>query len=154
IKNPLTPIKMSLETLVAAHQAENPRFSALFAESATAVLEEVERLRRTVDEFSRFARLPKPQLAPADLSELVGQVLSLYASPPQGIILSSLAPPGVQVCVDRDLFTQVMVNLIKNAEEAVTGGGRIAVRVTASEREARVEVEDSGPGIKPEDRGR
>ncbi len=58
LRNPLTPLQMSLETLLAARKARDPRFEALFVESAPAMLEEVERLRRTIDAFARFARLP------------------------------------------------------------------------------------------------
>jgi nitrogen fixation/metabolism regulation signal transduction histidine kinase len=155
IKNPLTPIKMSLETLLAAHGAKSKQFDALFKEGAHVVLEEVERLRRIVDEFSRFARLPKPQLAPLDLSELAAQVLSLYAAPPPGVEIDKELQPGLTVQADRDQLTQVLVNLIKNAEEVLASGGRIHVRVKPrGERQAVVEVEDTGPGIKPEDRGR
>jgi nitrogen fixation/metabolism regulation signal transduction histidine kinase len=154
IKNPLTPIKMSLETLMAASAAKSPRFDALFKESAVLVLEEVERLRRIVDEFSRFARLPKPQLAPLDLSELVQQVLALSASPPPGIELAVAPSPGLRVQADRDQLTQVLVNLIKNACEAIPKGGRIDVRVAREGAFAAVSVQDTGPGIKPEDRGR
>ncbi|MHB8878279.1 MAG: sensor histidine kinase [Myxococcaceae bacterium] len=154
IKNPLTPIKMSLETLLAANEAKSPQFNALFKESAAVVLEEVERLRRIVDEFSRFARLPKPQLAALDLSELTAQVLSLYASPPKGVELAHTPGPALPVQADRDQLTQVLVNLIKNAAEAMPGGGRIEVRVLAKGPFAAVEVQDSGPGVKPEDRAR
>ena len=70
IKNPLTPIRMSLETLLAASQRGplDDRFKGLFTESARAVLEEVDRLKRIVDEFSQFARLPRPELAQLDLA--------------------------------------------------------------------------------------
>ncbi len=154
IKNPLTPIQMSLETLLAAHGGKSPRFDALFEESAHLVLEEVERLRRIVDEFSRFARLPKPQLAPIDLAELAGQVAALYASPPPGVALDYAPGPPVPVAADRDQVTQVLVNLVKNAVEAMPKGGRVTLRVGSSAQEAFVSVTDTGPGIKPEDRGR
>lgn len=155
IKNPLTPIRMSLETLLAAQAAGHERFPALFRESAAVVLEEVERLRRIVDEFSRFARLPRPQLAPVDLSELAQGVLSLYASPPEGLALHAELEPGVVAQADRDQLTQVLVNLVKNAEEAMARtGGALYVRVRGTEAEAQVEVEDTGPGIAPELRAR
>ncbi|WP_375757752.1 ATP-binding protein [Corallococcus exercitus] len=155
IKNPLTPIRMSLETLMAAHEARHPSFPTLFKESAGVVLEEVERLRRIVDEFSRFARLPKPQLAPVDLSELAQSVLSLYAAPPEGIQLEPALQTGVVARADRDQLTQVLVNLVKNAEEAMTGkGGALRVRVKGTDADAIVEVEDEGPGIPLEHRAR
>ena len=126
IKNPLTPIRMSLETLVAASDKDNPRFKSLFKESAVAVLEEVDRLTRIVDEFSRFARLPRPTLAKVDLGELCRQVLTLYAPHPVNgpgspqITYVSKLEAGAVVEADRDQLTQVLVNLIKNAEEAMT----------------------------------
>ncbi|MCY1032695.1 ATP-binding protein [Corallococcus sp. BB11-1] len=155
IKNPLTPIRMSLETLLAAHEARHPSFPALFKESAGVILEEVERLRRIVDEFSRFARLPKPQLAPVDLGELAQGVLSLYAAPPEGIHLLPALQTGVVARADRDQLTQVLVNLVKNAEEAMTGkGGSLRVRVKGTDADAVIEVEDDGPGIPAEHRAR
>jgi signal transduction histidine kinase len=155
IKNPLTPIQMSLETLLAAHSAQDARFPTLFRDSAAVVLEEVDRLRRIVDEFSRFARLPKPQLEPVDLGELAQSVLSLYATPPEGITLLPTLQTGVVAKADRDQLTQVLVNLVKNAEEAMKDkGGSVRVRVKGTETDAIVEVEDTGPGIPPEHRAR
>ena len=152
LKNPLTPIQMSLETLLAAKKGDNPRFAALFEESAGAVLEEVERLRRIVDEFSRFARLPKPELRTVELSELVSQVLALYAAPRPGVEIRSALAPGIWADADRDQITQLLLNLIKNAEEALPQGGVVEVRVRQQGNEAVVEVEDNGPGIRPADR--
>jgi nitrogen fixation/metabolism regulation signal transduction histidine kinase len=157
VKNPLTPIRMSLETLLAAHAERNPRFDGLFRESAGVVLEEVERLRRIVDEFSRFARLPKPERQPLDLSELARGVLALYASPPEGVELVAELAPQAPVSADRDQLTQVLVNLVKNAEEALAGAGRggtVWVRTRLLPGEAVLEVEDTGPGVPPEERAR
>lgn len=155
IKNPLTPIQMSLETLLAAQSAQDARFPTLFRDSAAVVLEEVDRLRRIVDEFSRFARLPKPQLSSVDLGELAQSVLSLYATPPPGITLLPTLQTGVVARADRDQLTQVLVNLVKNAEEAMKDkGGQVRVRVKGTETDAIVEVEDTGPGIPPEHRAR
>jgi len=154
IKNPLTPIKMSLETLLAASERREPSFDQLFKDSAAAVLEEVERLRRIVDEFSQFARLPKPQLALVNLSELSQQVLSLYAPPREGVEIGSQIAPRVWVSADRDQLTQLLLNLIKNAEEALEGNGRIDVRLKNAAGQAVLEVADSGKGIALEDQAR
>jgi two-component system, NtrC family, nitrogen regulation sensor histidine kinase NtrY len=154
IKNPLTPIKMSLETLVAARERRDPSFDQLFRDSAAAVQEEVERLRRIVDEFSQFARLPKPQLAPVNLSELAQQVLAFYAPPRDGVEIRSQITPRVWVCADRDQIAQLLLNLIKNAEEALAGAGWIDVRLKNTAGQAVLEVADSGKGIALEDQAR
>ena len=154
IKNPLTPIKMSLETLVAASARGEPRFKELFGETAPAVLEEVERLCRIVDEFSRFARLPEPQLRPLNLSQLAGQILSLYAEPKNGVQMRSDVSPDVWVLGDGDQLAQVILNLLRNAEEAVAGGGWIELRIKRLGPQAVLEIADSGPGIAREHRAR
>ena len=148
IKNPLTPIRMSLETLLAASQRGqlDDRFKNLFTESARAVLEEVDRLKRIVDEFSQFARLPRPELKLHDLAEVVQPVMNLYAAH-DGIAFDVQLERGGQVNVDRDQLTQVLVNLVKNAEEAMVGRtGTIRVRVKVT-NDVTLEVEDEGPGI-------
>jgi two-component system nitrogen regulation sensor histidine kinase NtrY len=163
IKNPLTPIRMSLETLIAASDRDSARFHSLFKESAGAVLEEVDRLKRIVDEFSRFARLPRPTLTRINLGELCTQILALYTPHPiageQSPLISyrPVLEPGIVVEADRDQLTQVLVNLIKNAEEAMTTtgkGGSVHIAVRGTESLALVEVEDEGPGIAPHLRAR
>ncbi|MBK7863003.1 MAG: HAMP domain-containing protein [Archangiaceae bacterium] len=153
IKNPLTPIKMSLETLVALAQRDDPRFTAMFNQSAGAVLEEVERLKRTVDEFSQFARLPRPSLQRLDLSELCTQVLALYA--PGKVTYRAELSPRVLADADRDQLTQVLVNLVKNGEEAMaSSGGAVTVRTGHDDAQVFLEVEDQGPGVPQGQRAR
>jgi signal transduction histidine kinase len=155
IKNPLTPIRMSLETLLAASQRGplDDRFKGLFTESARAVLEEVDRLKRIVDEFSQFARLPRPELATHDLAEVVQPVMALYTAH-DGLQFDVALAPGGVVSIDRDQLTQVLVNLVKNAEEAMAGRtGAIHVRVLVGD-EVKLEVEDEGLGIPAELRDR
>ena len=153
LRNPLTPLRMSLETLLAARRAKDPRFEALFAESAPAMLEELERLRRTIDAFARFARLPAAQLEPLDLTAWTEQALAVHGADP-GLAVAWSPGPALPVSADRDQLAQLLHNLLKNAAEAMPGGGRVEVRTRADGDWGVLEVEDSGPGIAPADRER
>ncbi len=151
IKNPLSPIQTSIETLRKVYGKQHPDFEEIFNESTSMILEEVQRLKTIVSEFSQFARLPKPKLAPCDLGELVPQVASLYAGSDVPVELA--LPAGLPLVVgDREQLTQVLVNLIKNAREALSGreGGRIVISATPEEGWVATAVTDNGPGFDAE----
>jgi two-component system, NtrC family, nitrogen regulation sensor histidine kinase NtrY len=150
IKNPLFPIQTSIETLRKVYAKKHPDFDEIFNESTSTILEEVTRLKNIVTEFSQFARLPKPKLAPCDLAEVVPQVFSLYGD--GAVKLEAALPPGLPpVLADREQLTQVLVNLIKNAREALSGRPDPRVRVEAAavtgEGLMRIAVSDNGPGF-------
>jgi nitrogen fixation/metabolism regulation signal transduction histidine kinase len=148
IKNPLTPIQMAIETLKRAQPKGPEVFDALFAESAQTILDEVQRLKHIVAEFSSFARMPQPQLKPCAVGEVVEAALKLYAGAvPVERELDPALPPAL---ADRDQLTQVLLNLVENAREAVSSqasGGRIRVRTRAVDGRVELEVADDGPGI-------
>jgi two-component system, NtrC family, nitrogen regulation sensor histidine kinase NtrY len=148
LKNPLTPIQMSVETLIRARQRpDRAAFENLFEESAKVILDEVTRLKHIVGEFSRFARLPTPTFAPVDLRELCEAAAKLYESATP--IERQLEPDLPPARADRDQLQQVLVNLLENAREAVTGlnAPRIVVRTQRMGDRVVLEVLDNGPGI-------
>ncbi len=152
IKNPLTPIAMSVETLRDAMERERPDFREIFQEGTAAIQEEVRRLKRIVDEFSRFARLPKPEPAPMPAGELVSSLLALYPAPPPGIALErEVAPDLPRLNVDRDQILQVLLNLVRNAVEAMGSGGTLRILARREGGDVAIEVSDTGHGIRPED---
>jgi len=153
IKNPLTPIQMSVETMRKTYSQKHPSFEEIFEESTRTVLEEVQRLKRIVAEFSEFARLPKPDRQPCSVDEIVGGALALYRGAVKVVEeLDGGLPP---IDADRDQLTQVVLNLLENARDAVASRGsdqtvgRITVRTRKQGERVELEVEDNGPGFDP-----
>lgn len=158
IKNPLMPIQTSIETMRKTHARRHPDFDEIFDESTLTILEEVERLKRIVTEFSRFARLPRPRPAELSIEDVVQHVVGLHAG---GDVLVTMEVEGEppRVRGDREQLTQVLVNLVQNAADAARArhgehGGRVHVLVSPAEGGVRVEVIDNGTGIPEAERER
>jgi two-component system nitrogen regulation sensor histidine kinase NtrY len=155
IKNPLTPIQMAMDNLRKTWRKQHPSFGELLEDSTATVLEEADRLRRIVTEFSDFARMPKPDLAPLDLGEVVSGALALYQGESP---VEHKATPVPPIEADRGQMNQVLLNLVENARDAIAGkdGGKILVTTRRGDAGDRVEliVEDNGPGVPAELRDR
>jgi signal transduction histidine kinase len=151
LKNPLSPIRLSIETLRKAHGRSHEDFDALFDESTRTILQEVDRLRNIIDEFSRFARLPAPKLRRTDLRETVSQAAALHAEGEAPVQVTLPATP-VEAMVDPDQITQVLHNLLRNARDAASeahpsGGAAVSMRLEEAQSTALIHVEDNGAGI-------
>jgi len=155
IKNPLTPIQLSAQRLrrrLARTTGEDQR---LVAECTETIVQEVDGLRRLVDEFSRFARMPVLTPRPTDVRPLVESVLALYRESHPGVRLTARFPDDLPPLeVDPDHFKRAVLNLVDNAVEAVAGEGEVEVAIVPRPATGRVEVvvSDTGPGIDPSDR--
>ena len=154
LKNPLSPIRLSIETLRKARERSHEEFDSLFDESTTTILQEVERLRNIVDEFSRFARLPSPVVRKADLCEVVAKAASLHAKG-EVAVTASIPTRPVEALVDADQITQVLHNLLQNACDAAadahpTGGGLVTLSLAKEAGTLFIRVQDNGAGIPAE----
>ncbi len=154
IKNPLLPIRASVETLRRLRERGDPAFDEYFDEATRTVLDEVARITHIVGEFTRFARLPAPEPAPFDAVDTVRSVVALHAATGAPIDLST--EPCPELNADRDQLVQVVTNLVQNAQQAVLGrdNGRVRVRVGRELDRFVLSVSDNGPGVAPEMRGR
>ncbi len=152
IKNPLTPIQMAMDTLRKTWKKQHPSFGEILEDSTATVLEEADRLKRIVAEFSDFARMPKPEFQRIDLNEVIRSSLTLYqgAAPIEVSLLDKLP----QLDADKGQVSQVVLNLVENARDAIgqREGGKIAVSTALGEAGDRavLVVEDNGPGVPPE----
>ncbi|HEU4650974.1 MAG TPA: ATP-binding protein, partial [Croceibacterium sp.] len=160
IKNPLTPIQLATERLQRRYRKQIEQDGELFEELTGTIIRQVGDLRKMVDEFSSFARLPKPVFRPEDAVDLIRQALFLQEVGHPGIDYRFAAPTDVpKIECDRHQFGQAMTNVLKNAAEAVDSKlreagveyrGRIAVEVEFDDRYLTVCVTDNGVGLPQE----
>jgi two-component system nitrogen regulation sensor histidine kinase NtrY len=155
IKNPLTPIQLSAQRLRRRLSRTAGDETPLVIECTETIVQEVEALRRLVDEFARFARMPAPVPRPTDIRPLVDAVATLYReSHPHVTIVTRHDEALPLLGVDPDHIKRAVLNLVDNAVEAVGPSGDVLVETTYDPATDRVHltVTDTGPGITPEDR--
>jgi two-component system, NtrC family, nitrogen regulation sensor histidine kinase NtrY len=163
IKNPLTPIQLSAERIrrrYGRQLADEDR--TVFDQCTETIVRQVGDIRRMVDEFSAFARMPKPVIEERDLIEVVREAAFLQeVGNPAIAFRLELPEASLTVPIDHRLVNQALTNIIKNATEAIEavpsaerGQGEIAVRVFERDGQAVVEVQDNGKGLPPQDRER
>jgi two-component system, NtrC family, nitrogen regulation sensor histidine kinase NtrY len=164
IKNPLTPIQLATERLKRRYRKQIEIDGELFDELTSTIVRQVGDLRKMVDEFSSFARLPKPVFRQEDALDLVRQALFLQevAHPQIDFAIASEEEGRVIISADRHQVGQAMTNVLKNAVEAIEARaknaepdyrGRISVGLSADDSDVIVTVEDNGIGL-PQDRER
>lgn len=147
IKNPLTPIQLTIQELKDRYKGDDEEFK-FFLENCTEIItEEVDSLKKLVNEFSEFARSPKLELAVGDLENLVKDTIQLYSN--QGINFESLEIPDFNF--DQDKIKRVFINLLENAILSSSENDRkIDVRLRTENGFAVLEVQDNGNGISQE----
>ncbi len=112
------------------------------------MLEEVNSLTRIVEEFSEFAKFPPPCLKPDDLNEIVRATISLFSQALQkGSIRVELYTKNLPVAADRDQIKRAIVNLVKNALEAIPPTSQVTVRTVLTQGNALLLISDDGPGL-------
>ncbi|MCA0940928.1 PAS domain-containing sensor histidine kinase [Salipiger pacificus] len=165
IKNPLTPIRLSAERITRkfSRQLEAEDAEKL-AQMTEVIVRQTEDLRRIVDEFSKFARMPEPQRKPEDVVALLrGAVLLQETGQPAIRFVSDLPAHAMPAELDATMVGQALTNLIKNAGEAIESLGdrgapeghspEIRVSLTEEDGRAVIRIMDNGIGL-PEDRAR
>jgi two-component system, NtrC family, nitrogen regulation sensor histidine kinase NtrY len=162
IKNPLTPIQLAAERLQRRYGKEVVSDKSTFERLTETIIRQVGDLRRMVDEFSSFARMPKPLFREEAIVDVARQALFLHEVAHPGIrfTLDAPDPSPILVC-DRRQLGQALTNIVKNGVEAIERkyedrpiDGYIAMRlIEADERRLVIEIEDNGAGL-PAERGR
>jgi two-component system nitrogen regulation sensor histidine kinase NtrY len=150
IKNPLTPIRLAAERLLRKHQQGDPGLGAAIEEGVEIIVREVVTLQGMVDEFSRYARMPRPSPAPVDLSRLVGETVHLYRNLKPGVAVEGDVGSGLTaVWIDGEQIKRALINLLDNAVEATEAPGQVTVAAHPVNGHLEIQVADTGRGIPP-----
>lgn len=152
IKNPLTPIRLSTQRLQEKYREKRPDFEKVFFSSTEMILSEIDRLERLANEFSRFARIPSPDVEEVDIDALIASTLEIYeADVSEGRI--SFKPDGglPKISADPEQIKQVCVNLLENALDAIReNGGAVTIRTYRLAGWLGIDVTDTGIGMTEE----
>jgi len=165
IKNPLTPIQLSAERLKRRYLKQIKEDPETFSICTDTIIRQVGDIGRMVDEFSSFARMPRPTVQPEDAKELCQQALFLQRNGnPEIRYVSTLPDHPVPLICDRRQIAQVLTNILKNSAEAIEGRetragqalppGEITLALRDDDATVRIIVEDNGKGLPKEGRER
>jgi two-component system, NtrC family, nitrogen regulation sensor histidine kinase NtrY len=162
IKNPLTPIQLSAERIRRKFGRVITEDKAIFEQCTDTIVRQVDDIRRMVDEFSRFARMPKPVMEGEDVADTVRQAVFLMrVGHPDIDIEADIREEPMRAQFDRRLISQALTNIIKNATEAIEavpagepGKGRIDVIAARENDDIVIDVIDNGIGLPKVSRAR
>ncbi|MBG0793703.1 PAS domain-containing sensor histidine kinase [Methylocystis sp. H62] len=156
IKNPLTPIQLSAERLRRKYGKVIQEDREIFDQCTDTIVRQVDDIKRMVDEFSSFARMPKARPARDDLNECIRQVAFLMRVGNADLdIVEELPETPVIAQFDRRLLSQALTNIVKNAVEGVAARedkdaqvkGRVEIKLNVRDRMAEIDVIDNGKGF-------
>jgi len=153
IKNPLTPIQLAAQRLRKKFAEGSVDLDRVVPDATESIEREVAGLKKLVDEFSRFARMPEISRRLVRFDEVVASVLALYEGVPTIRWELQLEEKIGEVLLDPQQMRRALINLIDNALAAMQGEGTIRINARAeSDGSLRLELSDTGPGIPPQDR--
>lgn len=151
IKNPLTPIKLSIERLMKKWDEKAEDFGEVLRRSSKTIIREVDSLRNLVDEFSRFGKMPKINLKSININLIIEELVELYSNISNIKIITFLQETP-EIDVDREQLKRALINLIDNAIQAKTEKIWLNTSYDSALEIVRIKVADEGTGIREEDK--
>lgn len=151
IKNPLTPMKLSVQHLEHAHEAKDPNFNSIFRRVIRTLREQIDVLTRIATEFSRFGAMPRRKWGPVNLRRVCESAVALFDPERSRIRFIIDVPKSLPLLhSDEDELRRAFVNLLRNAVQAIEGWGVVVIRATEAEGMIHVRVRDTGFGMSHE----
>lgn len=154
LKNPLFPLQITIENLQRSRGLPAEEFDEVFRESTGTLLAGLADLKRIVARFSDFAKMPRPELQPLNLNQVVTSAMKLFEAQLEAAKIRTqveLAPDLPAVRADAEQIGRALQNLVLNAIDAMPDGGTLAVRTLTHDGSVRLEVSDTGQGLTPEE---
>ncbi len=151
IKNPLTPIKLSIERLMKKWDEKAKDFGEVLRRSSKTIIREVDSLRNLVDEFSRFGKMPKINLESININLIIEELVELYSNV-RNIKIITFLQETPEIDVDREQLKRALINLIDNAIQAKTERIWLNASYDPALEIVRIKVVDEGTGIREEDK--
>ncbi|MFA3782785.1 ATP-binding protein [Melioribacteraceae bacterium 4301-Me] len=147
IKNPLTPMKLSVQQLIAAYKDKSPKLNEIFDKVTSILISQIETLRNIATEFSNFARMPSLKLESVDIIAAAKESVILFSEEPTKVILQA-EHDSLIVEADFDQLKRTFINLIRNSIQADSSLVKLLITTTANDCEIR--IIDNGKGIPKE----
>lgn len=151
IKNPLTPMKLSIQHLFSVYSDKtNEEFKEVLEKTKVLIVNEIDKLNRIATEFSNFAKLPRRNYEYLDVNSILDDVISLYSLEPKVEFVKSLSGNLPKIYGDKQELNRAFQNIIKNSVQSITERGKIEVTSYSENNFVYVKVTDNGYGIEPE----
>ncbi len=156
IKNPLTPIRLSTERMMKKWDKRDKDFENIFYQSTRTIIREVESLKKLVNEFSKYGKMPEIKKKPANLYNIMDEVIHLYYGYKNIKIYLSIPDNIPPVELDTEQFKRVLINIFDNAIQAMSDTGviNVVINFNSELNSLSVEIADTGTGIKTTDMDR
>ena len=144
IKNPLTPMKLTVQQLIISYKDKNKNFDNIFKKVSTTLLNQIESLSQIATEFSRFARMPNYNMEELDLLPILHDVINLFMEEKVEINIQSPVETAI-IEADKVQLRRLFINLIRNSIQAQADS--IDINLSVKRSKLRVSVKDNGTGI-------
>lgn len=154
VKNPLTPIKLSVQHLQRAWEDKRPDFGDILGKNVHVILKEIEHLATIARSFSRFgapSATPEDPLGPVSIHAVAEEVMNLYRGGKGALIFDCTVPPDLPPAQARESeLREVLINLLENSRAAIPDEGSVTIEARLATRGIELKVRDDGTGIPPE----
>lgn len=156
IKNPLTPMKLSIQQLLRVYDPTDPNSEIKLKKVANSVIEQIDALTKIANEFSHFAKMPKPEEVSLDLLPIIENVIEVFKEDAKCEILMITSLENAYVMGDKDQMIRTFNNLLKNSIQSIPEGreGKIVVYISLKNNIYHIEIQDNGIGISKDKRSK